>query len=166
MWSTRDVVRLAREDLTSDRVHEALRSASAIVHLSTHALAATNDPRQCALVVSKGERVGFDRIASGTIDASLVVLSSCRSGEGEVIPGQGIVGLGWAFLSAGARGLVVSLWTVDDRSTSATMIEFHRRLREGRDVADALAGAQRMIRARHPHPAWWAPFIAYSQPAR
>lgn len=166
VWPGREVVRIREEELTRDRVHDALRSGSAIVHLSTHAVASTNDPRQCALVVSKGERLGFDRIASGAIDSSLVVLSSCRSGEGEVIPGQGIVGLSWAFLSAGARGLVVSLWTVDDRSTSELMIEFHRRLRDGRDVADALAGAQRMIRAGHEHPAWWAPFVSYSQPVR
>ncbi len=135
------------------------------IHLATHALASTLDPRKCAVVFDRGESLAFDRIAELSLGPSLVVLSACSSGEGESIPGQGVVGLGWAFLLGGARGLAVSLWSVEDAAASDLMIEFHRQLESGVDPVRALALAQDRLREDQTHPAFWAPFVIYLNPS-
>ena len=77
----------------------------------------------------------------------LVVLAACESGLGAPIPGEGEEGLVRAFLLAGARHVVASLWKVPDRSSSDLMIAFHRHRREGLAPAAALAAAQDDVRA-------------------
>jgi CHAT domain-containing protein len=116
-------------------------------------------------VLSRGERLGVDEIARLTLGPALVVLSACRTGEGEIVPGEGVVGLSWAFLAAGARGVVASLWSVEDQSTTELMVTLHRHLRRGSDPSSALAAAQRELAARQPHPVFWAPFIVVAAPA-
>lgn len=114
-----------------------------VIHVASHAEASTRDPRLCGLVCSNGTRVRVDEISRLSLNEPLVVLSACRTGVGELIPGEGILGLGWAFLSAGARGLVTSLWSVDDAGSARLMIEFHERLASGAAPADALAESKR-----------------------
>jgi CHAT domain-containing protein len=99
--------------------------------------------------------------------SSLVVLSACRTGIGEVVAGEGVIGLGWSFLRAGARGIVVSHWTVEDASAARLMIAFHRRLAAATDPVRALAEAAREIQSLGPeyrHPAHWAPFVIVLRP--
>jgi len=90
----------------------------------------------------------------------LVVLSACDTGRGDVALGQGVYGLRRALVIAGAEALVVSLWKVDDETTSALMERYYRNLLAGRGRAEALRLAMRAFRAEHPHPHDWAPFIA------
>ena len=94
----------------------------------------------------------------------LVILSACRTGEGELIPGEGVVGLTWAFLRAGAQGVVASLWSVEDTATTERMVAFHRHMRDGKDPIAALAAAQREIAEQYFHPAYWAPFVLVVRP--
>lgn len=135
------------------------------IHLATHAVASTRDPRRCGVVLSAGEKLDMAGIAALELRSSLVVLSACRTGEGELLPGQGVIGLGWAFLQAGARGIVVSQWTVDDVASAKLMIAFHARLREGDDPVRALTRARRELEREHPHPSLWAPFVVVLRPS-
>lgn len=135
-----------------------------VIHLATHALASSVDPRKCAVVFSRGETLGFDAIAGLELGSPLVVLSACHSGEGEVIPGQGVVGLGWAFLVAGARAMIVSLWNVEDAAAAELMVELHARLRAGDDAVHALAAAQAKLRRQRAHAGYWAPFVVIARP--
>ncbi|HEX2573907.1 MAG TPA: tetratricopeptide repeat protein [Polyangia bacterium] len=89
----------------------------------------------------------------------LVVLSACDTGRGEIRRGQGVYGLRRALTVAGAETLVTSLWRVKDATTHELMKTFYERLKAGRGRADALGEAMRQMRARHPHPYYWAPFI-------
>jgi CHAT domain-containing protein/Tfp pilus assembly protein PilF len=91
----------------------------------------------------------------------LVVLSACETGIGEVRPGEGVYGLRRAFVIAGARTLVMSLWKVDDAATAALMSRFYRRLASGEDKAEALRQAQLEIRRVDAwrHPFFWASFV-------
>jgi CHAT domain-containing protein len=93
------------------------------------------------------------------LDTELVVLSACETGLGEVRVGEGVFGLRRAFVLAGARTLVMSLWKVPDEQTRELMEEFYRRLLAGAPRADALREAQLAIRAKHPHPYFWGAFI-------
>lgn len=139
------------------------------VHLATHAVASTQDPRRCGVIASNGERLGISDILNRVHlpPSSLVVLSACRTGVGEIVPGEGIIGLGWSFLRAGASGIVVSHWTVDDVSAARLMVGFHRKLSEGADPVRALAAASRELAStstEYRHPMHWAPFVIVLRP--
>ena len=95
------------------------------------------------------------------------VLSACDSGVGEIKDGEGVFGLRRAFQIAGARTIIMSLWSVEDRSTRLWM----RALYEGRfqqhlDTADAMRAASlrvlqsRRAMAQSTHPFYWAAFVA------
>jgi CHAT domain-containing protein len=90
----------------------------------------------------------------------LVVLSACDTGRGEVKIGQGVYGLRRAFLVAGAETVVMSLWKVDDETTSTLMQAYYRNLTAGQGRVAALRKAMRSLMQSQPHPHYWAPFIA------
>ncbi len=164
-WSPGSTERLEGERFQREAFVALPLERFGVIHLATHAEASSVDPRRCAVVFSDDQTLGFDAIAGLKLDRPLVVLSACRSGEGEVIAGQGVVGLGWAFLVAGTRELVVSLWSVEDAAAADLMIEFHVRLRAGDDAVRALSAAQAKLRRERPHPAFWAPFVVLARPA-
>jgi CHAT domain-containing protein len=121
----------------------------------------------------EGEGVGGGQVASSTdpyaragqiaaarSDARLVVLSGCESALGRATQGEGVLGVAAAFFAAGARSLVASIWEVDDRVTADLMERFYAGLADGKPVASALRAAQLEIRAKRPHPFYWAGFVA------
>lgn len=166
VWQGAELVRLEGKALAAKQLRVLPLETYRTLHFATHAVASSRDPKRCAVILSAGERLGMQEIADLTLGPALVVLSACRTGEGEVIPGEGVVGLTWAFLRAGARGVLASLWSVEDASTTQLMLLLHRRLRSGDDAVGALAEAQRELARSHRHPAYWAPFIAVLNPAR
>jgi CHAT domain-containing protein/tetratricopeptide (TPR) repeat protein len=89
----------------------------------------------------------------------LVVLSACESGIGAAVPGDGIFGLRRAFVAAGARTVVMSLWKVPDAETKDLMRLFYERLAAGRSKGDALREAKLEVRKAHPHPFFWGSFV-------
>jgi CHAT domain-containing protein len=89
----------------------------------------------------------------------LVVLSACQTGLGLVRVGEGVLGLRRAFVLAGARTLVMSLWKVPDEPTRALMDQFYARLAAGEPAAAALRGAQRWMKERFPDPLCWGAFV-------
>ncbi|PYQ14052.1 MAG: hypothetical protein DMF80_13435 [Acidobacteria bacterium] len=135
-----------------------------IVHFATHGLLDSGHPDLSGLVLSlvdeKGvAQDGFLRmqdIYNLRLPADLVVLSACQTALGREIRGEGLVGLTRGFMYAGARGVVASLWQVDDESTAELMKRFYRAmLKEKRRPADALRAAQLELSL---NPRWAAPF--------
>jgi len=96
--------------------------------------------------------------------ASLVVLSGCETGRGTVYSGDEWVGLVRAFLQAGARSVVASLWETHDQFTVTLMDNFYQALASGKTVAEALATAQRRARREDASPLRWAPFVVIGEP--
>jgi CHAT domain-containing protein len=92
----------------------------------------------------------------------LTMLSACETGLGVIGIGEGVLGLRSSFTIAGAETLVVSLWAVDDKSTSELMYAFYQNLIERRmGRAEALQQAQKTIRHQHPDdPYYWGSFIS------
>ena len=95
------------------------------------------------------------------LSAELVVLSGCRTGLGQQIKGEGLIGLTGGFMYAGAKRVVVSLWSVDDQATAELMSRFYQGiLKEGLSPAKALREAQLAIlkQPRWQNPYYWAAF--------
>ncbi|MFN7978210.1 MAG: CHAT domain-containing tetratricopeptide repeat protein [Vicinamibacterales bacterium] len=141
-----------------------------IVHLATHALVSSSRPELTALVATRVDARG--RTVNGLLTlgdlfnlkltADLVVVSACRTALGAEIRGEGPVGLARAFLQAGARQVVASLWPVDDAATAELMTRFYRHLlRDGRPASEALRLAQRELARVAPWqaPYYWAGFV-------
>jgi len=102
---------------------------------------------------------GLDLLAT-----ELVVLSACETGLGEVRTGEGVFGLQRAFTLAGAKTLVMSLWSVPDEATRELMEDFYTRLLSGEGKADALRNAQLTLRRKYPDPFFWGAFICQGDP--
>lgn len=103
------------------------------------------------------------------LNADLAVLSACETGNGRISPGEGVIGMSWAFFVAGARSVVVSQWRVNSASTSQLMKNFYQALaREndpnGRNKSQALREASlRLLKdPRYRHPFYWAGFVLVS----
>lgn len=105
----------------------------------------------------------MDVAALDLLDTELVVLSACETGLGKVHVGEGVLGLRRAFVTAGARTLVVSLWKVPDEPTRELMEGFYHRLLAGEDRAEALREAKLVLRERSADPAWWGAFICQGE---
>jgi len=104
------------------------------------------------------------------LDTELVVLSACDTGLGEVHVGEGVFGLRRAFVLAGAKTLVMSLWKVPDEQTRELMEDFYRRIlgangKPPQSRAFALREAQLAMKAKHPEPLYWGAFICQGDPS-
>lgn len=94
----------------------------------------------------------------------LVVLSACETGLGKVQVGEGVFGLRRAFMLAGAKTLVMSLWKVPDQQTQELMEDFYRRILAGQPRAEALREAQLAMKSKYPDPKYWGGFICQGDP--
>src|SRR5262249_53179264 len=106
---------------------------ASIVHLATHGEASEYEQRKAGLWLAVGEdgEPGFlsvDDVLGLHLRADLVTLSACQTGLGRVARGEGVLGLSRAFLVAGAGGVMVSLWRVNDQSTATLMQGFYEQL--------------------------------------
>lgn len=145
-----------------------------ILHFATHHLSGV-DPDRAGLILSLFDRQGrpIEGLLRATevynldLPAELVVLSACGTGLAEEVQGEGPMGLARAFLHAGAKRVVVSLWDVEDGATAELMTRFYRSmLQDGLPAAAALRAAQASM-ADDPDwkdPRHWAPFILIGEP--
>ena len=140
------------------------------VHFATHGYLDTSRAGLSAIVLSLFDEQGkpedgFLRthdVYNLKLPAELVVLSACETGLGKDVQGEGIEGLTRAFMYAGARRLVVSLWNVNDKATATLMQRLYTgMLRNNKTPAAALRAAQiEMLRsAQWQSPYYWAPFV-------
>jgi CHAT domain-containing protein len=142
----------------------ALRTAS-ILHMAAHARADAAFPERSAVFLVPGGP-GEDgwlqpgEIAELDLRGRLVVLSSCDSAEGSLLPGEGPLSLARAFFAAGARGVVATRWPLRDDDAAFMMERFYRSLHQGLSVAAALRQAREDAMAKGLSAAAWAGIVA------
>jgi CHAT domain-containing protein/tetratricopeptide (TPR) repeat protein len=155
-------------------------SGYGILHLSTHGYFNARNPLFSGLELEPDEandgRLEVHEILGLSLDADLVTLSACETGMGsgyfnEIPSGDEFVSLTRAFLLAGSRSVLATLWEVDDHSTVLLMEGFYRRLDpsgDANDQANALAQIQREFRKSnsYKHPFYWAAFVLVGQQNR
>jgi CHAT domain-containing protein len=138
-----------------------------MLHLAMHGVADRRFPDRSALVFAGGGAAADDgllqprEIMALAIRADLVTLSACETAAGKIQGIEGVASLVRAFLLAGARGVVASLWRADDRFTAALMTRFYRHLSAGAEAGEALRSAKLDLIRRYgdrAHPYYWAGF--------
>jgi len=134
---------------------------ASIIHLATHGL--LDDVRGLGSAIAMAPSGSDDGLLTAEeifemkLQASLVVLSACNTGEGR-ITGDGVIGLSRALISAGVPSVIVSLWAVPDAPTSELMKAFYQNLQNNPDKAQALRQAMLTTMKTHPQPRNWAAF--------
>jgi len=94
------------------------------------------------------------------LNADMVALTACNTGVGKNLTGEGVMGMGRAFQYAGARAVLMSLWSVEDKSTNLLTEQMFTNLKAGKDKLTALRQARSELRkAGYRHPFFWAGFI-------
>lgn len=143
-----------------------------IIHLATHGLLddfkGLGVPGAIALAPDNTGQINdglltADEILNLNLNAVLVILSACDTGEGR-ITGDGVVGLSRSLISAGASSVIVSLWAVSDDSTEFLMTRFYENLRQNPDQAVALRNAMLTTRKQYSLPLDWAAFTLIGEP--
>jgi CHAT domain-containing protein len=134
-----------------------------IIHLATHAnyIEEDNLGLQSFLVFASTSQdkgtITAGEILDLKLNANLAVLSACNTGRGE-ITGDGVIGLSRSFVAAGVPSLVVSLWSIEDASTTVLMTQFYQNLLQNPDKAQALRQAMLATARQYPSPKNWAAF--------
>lgn len=142
-----------------------------VVHIAAHGLLNDTKPLYSQVVLANDGKP--DSTEDGLLEAwellkldlrpDLVVLSACETARGNVVAGEGVIGLSWALFVAGAPTVVVSQWKVDADATTTLMVEFHRQLRQRPSITKAEALRQaglKLLRSSQRHPFYWAGFVA------
>lgn len=166
LYPATEVARYVGGDATEENVKaNPLLHTAQRIHFATHGLVDEVRPHLSGLMLTRLPDSREDgllqvhEIFNLRLNAELVTLSACETGLGEQVTGEGMVGLTRAFLYAGARSLLVSLWPVSDRSTPELMTAFYLHLGDTRTKAEALRQAKLERIAKGEEPYRWAPFI-------
>jgi tetratricopeptide (TPR) repeat protein len=178
-YAAQEMNMIARDFPAADRVavegaraypaayRESEPSRFAWIHFAAHATANAERPLDSALILSRrgsGYALAAREIMDVPLNADLVTLSACRGAGAKTYSGEGLVGLSWAFLRAGARSVVAGLWDVNDMSTANLMGDFYTQLTAGVAPAEALRTAKLgLIRSKGAYrkPFYWGPFQLY-----
>ncbi len=138
---------------------------------ATHGILDNTVPwiREPALVLSQlGNPEGYDgfltmsEVMGLKLDAEVVALTACETGVGKNVSGEGVMGMGRAFQYAGARNVLVSLWSVAETSATELTSAFFKYIKEGKEPKEAIRLARNEIRRKgYEHPFYWASFILF-----
>ena len=146
---------------------ESMPGRFSMIHFAAHAEANLQSPLESAIILSKngdGFKLYARDITGLKLSADLVTISACRSAGARAYGGEGLVGFAWAFLQAGARSVIASLWDVGDTSSSQLVEKLYDALASGIKPAAALREAKlALLHSNGPYrkPYYWAPYQTY-----
>src|SRR5262249_17602959 len=138
------------------------------IHFVAHGVASRASPVDSVIVLSENGRPAYvyaRDIIRTPLNARLVTVSACESAGARTYSGEGLVGLSWAFLRAGAHEVVGALWRVDDASTAQLMESLYEHIGAGQTPAEAMRTAKlAMLKSGSVYrkPFYWAAFVLYS----
>jgi len=126
--------------------------------LSSIVLGQINNPPSIDGYVTAGEWPGYN------LKSDLMVLSACETGLGEVVGGEGVMGLPYALYVAGNKNTILTLWSISDKVTAEFITSFFRKLKAGRGQVEALTATKREFinkGGKYANPKYWAAFVLY-----
>ena len=149
----------------------ASRNNISFIHFVTHGVASRTDPLDSAIILSNAGtaddsfKLYARDIIQHPIHARLVTISACYGSGTRSYAGEGLVGLSWAFLRAGAHNVIGALWEVSDDSTPRLMSALYQGLDDGLPPSAALRQAKITLlhsEGNFRKPFYWAPFQIYA----
>jgi CHAT domain-containing protein len=162
---------LAQTEATPAAYLAAKPDQFAYIHFVAHGTASRLSPLDSAIVLSKPGaandtfRLYARDIIQHPLRADLVTISACYGAGTRAYSGEGLVGLSWAFLRAGAHNVIAALWDVSDASTPQLMDQMYAGIQAGKPPAEALRAAKlSLLHSTNSfrRPFYWAPFQFYT----
>ena len=156
---------LTGKNATKERVLSRLESVS-LVHIAAHGRSETGEillsPNHASPERPKEQDflLTMEDVLKAKLRAKLVVLSCCHTGKGKICA-EGVVGIARAFLGAGARSVIASLWAIEDKATMEFMRNFYEHLIAGHSASKSLNQAMKLVResGEFNEVTQWAPFV-------
>jgi CHAT domain-containing protein len=159
---------LTRAQATASRFLEGKPGEFSYLHFAAHGTASTTRPLESAVILSRegdSYKLYARDIVQHPLKAYLVTISACNGAGLRTYAGEGLVGLSWAFLRAGAHNVIAGLWEVSNASTPQLMDELYKGLSAGQEPATALRNAKLTLvhsKDNYRRPFYWGPFQLYS----
>ncbi len=144
------------------------------IHMATHGFVNAEQPELSGIFLSRDTKTGDDGILYNgeiynlKINSDLVILSACETGLGKISKGEGVIGLSRAFLYAGTKNIIVSLWQVSDASTNLLMQNFYANYLKTNANTDEISNFDEYLHnaklnliseTEYGHPYFWSAFI-------
>ena len=158
---------LSRQQATAAAYLESKPSQYSFIHFVAHGTASRASPLDSAVILSKqgdSYKLYARDIVTQPLHANLVTISACHGAGERTYSGEGLVGLTWAFLRAGAHGVIAALWEVNDNSTPELMDDLYAEIQKGSAPDAALHHAKlKLLHSGtiYQKPFYWAPFEIY-----
>lgn len=159
---------LLRGEANKTQLLQYLQQPHRFVHIASHSFANYDNALfsgiACFMNASdppKNYMLYINEIENLKIETDLVVLSSCESGIGQLLQGEGLLGINRSFLYAGVPNTLFSLWKVQDEATALLMVEFYKNVQKNMDYTTALQQAKLTLlqNEKTATPIFWASFI-------
>jgi len=109
--------------------------------------------------MESGVLTAYEAMSLNLDKTDLVVLSACETGLGEISNGEGVYGLQRAFLVAGAKVLIMSMFKVDDEATQKLILNFYKKWLNSGNLRQSFIDAKKELRADFPEPIYWGAFM-------
>ncbi len=109
--------------------------------------------------IEDGILTAYEAMNLNLDNTELVILSACETGLGEIEAGEGVYGLQRAFLVAGAKTIIMSLFKVSDEATQKLMVKFYKKWLETGNKRESFVLAKQELREEFPEPIYWGSFI-------
>ncbi|HKV93964.1 MAG TPA: CHAT domain-containing protein [Candidatus Angelobacter sp.] len=170
-FSPSEVTSFSGKNATPDSYMNGSPDMYKYIHLATHGSANGIEPLQSAIILSMNHEGGFKLLARDItspklhLNAQLVTISACEGAGTNVQSLEGLLGLEWAFMKAGAHQVVAALWDVDDAITPELMDDFYAQIKLGKSASEALRHSKlKILKAggKHATPYYWASLQLYT----
>ena len=168
-FSTADLTTYTQSSATASSFLDSQPEQYSYIHFVAHAVASSQAPLDSAVILSPSPggdsfKLYARDIIRHRLRARLVTVSACYGAGTRAYSGEGLVGLAWAFLRAGAHNTIGALWEVNDTSSPQLMDRFYAELKEGHPPELALRDAKLSLMQSNKvfsKPFYWAPFQLY-----
>lgn len=166
------VTSFSGRDATPDSYLKNSPSMYKFIHMATHGTPDATEPLKSAIILSIGKDGNFKLLARNIADskvrlnAELVTISACEGVGTQLQSLEGLLGLEWAFMRAGAHQVVAAAWDQDDAVTPALMDDFYDQLTQDKSAIDALHHAKLSILhagGSHAAPYYWGSLQLYTR---